>query len=114
MTKISFHKAVLLMFSALLLAACDGDDSAAGPAGSSDTTGSIGATQRYRPAVAGDAPGFIRCSNWFALEENWPEAARDNDGSTRDWAGVKVVFDHDWLTGIAWFSGSVCERGADG
>jgi hypothetical protein len=80
----------------------------------SNTSGAVGAKQRYRPAVDGDAPGFIRCSTWFVLEENWSEAARDNDGSERDWAGVKVVFDHDWLTGFAWFSGSVCERGTTG
>jgi hypothetical protein len=72
----------------------------------SDVAGTIGARQRYRPALPGDLPGFIRCSTWFALEENWPESTRDNDGATRDWIGVRVVFDHDWLTGFAWFSGS--------
>jgi hypothetical protein len=80
----------------------------------SDTSGTIGARQRYRPAVPGDLPGFIRCSTWFSIEENWPESARDNDGTTRDWIGVRVVFDHDWLTGFAWFSGSVCDRGLSG
>lgn len=80
----------------------------------SDTAGTIGAKQRYRPALPGDLPGFIRCSTWLALEENWPEASRDNDGATRDWLGVRVVFDHDWLTGFTWFSGSVCDRGLSG
>jgi len=80
----------------------------------SDTIGTVGARQRYRPALPGDVPGFIRCVTWFALEESWPEPGRDNDGTTRDWLGVRVVFDHDWLTGFAWFSGSVCDRGLSG
>jgi len=76
----------------------------------SDTSGTIGLRQRYRPFVSGDDGAFLRCGAWFALEENWPAAARDNDGSDRDWLGTRVVFDHDWLTGFAWFAGSVCNR----
>jgi Flp pilus assembly pilin Flp len=80
----------------------------------SDTSGTIGARQRYRPALPGDVPGFIRCVTWFALEETWPEASRVNTGANRDWLGVRVLFDHDWLTGFMWFSGSVCDRGSSG
>jgi Flp pilus assembly pilin Flp len=80
----------------------------------SDTAGSVGARQRYRPFVAADNALFLRCGTWFIMENSWPEASRDNDGTTRDWLGVRVVFDHDWITGFAWFSGSVCNRGASG
>jgi len=82
----------------------------------SDTAGNVGANRnRYRPFVAAsDDPALLRCLTWFAIEQTWPEASRDNDGTTRDWLGVRVVFDHDWLTGFAWFSGSVCDRGMSG
>lgn len=76
----------------------------------SDTSGAVGSRQRYRPFVSGDSGAFLRCGTWFALQENWPESSRDNQGATRDWIGVRVVFDHDWMTGFAWFGGSVCER----
>lgn len=78
----------------------------------SDTSGSIGAAQKYRPALPTEPS--ITCPGWFTIESSWPESVRDNDGSVRDWLGVRVVFDHDWLTGFAWFSGSVCERGISG
>ena len=80
----------------------------------SDTAGTVGARQRYRPFVTGDNALFLRCGTWFIMENSWPESARDNDGTARDWLGVRVVFDHDWLTGFAWFSGSVCNRGMSG
>ncbi|NIA25081.1 MAG: hypothetical protein GWP04_05880 [Gammaproteobacteria bacterium] len=77
----------------------------------SDTTGTIGLRQRYRPFVTGDDSALLRCGAWFLVQSDWPESARDNDGATRDWLGVRVVFDHDWLTNFGGFSGSVCERG---
>lgn len=68
---------------------------------------------RYRPSVVGDDPVKLKCGGgWFELEDGWPESARDNDGVTRDWLGVEVTFDHDWLTGVFWFDGSACSRGA--
>lgn len=71
-----------------------------------------GNRMRFRPAVTGDDPVQLRCSGaWFVLENSWPESTRDNDGVDRDWLGVRVVFDHDWLTGAFWFSGSACSRG---
>ena len=80
----------------------------------SDTAGTVGANkQRYRPRLPGDTAQLV-CANWVWMELGWPEGARDNDGADRDWVGVRVRFDHDWLTGFAWFSGSVCDRGASG
>jgi hypothetical protein len=55
-----------------------------------------------------DDDASLRCGTWFVVENGWPEAGRDNEGAERYWLGVRVVFDHDWLTGFAWFSGSVC------
>jgi hypothetical protein len=80
----------------------------------SDPSGSVGLRQQYRPFADGDDGAFLRCGTWFVAENGWPEAGRDNEGAERDWLGVRVVFDHDWLTGFAWFSGSVCNRGAAG
>lgn len=71
-----------------------------------------GDRMRFRPAATGDDPIQLRCAGaWFELENGWPAASRDNDGVNRDWLGVRVVFDHDWLTGALWFSGSACSRG---
>jgi hypothetical protein len=80
----------------------------------SDTVGTVGAKQRYRPALPTEPSLTCGLAQWFEIESSWPEASRDNDGTTRDWLGVRVVFDHDWLTGFAWFSGSVCDRGLSG
>ncbi len=77
----------------------------------SDSSGSVGIAQKYRPFVSGDDGAFLRCGTWFILDNHWPDSMRDNHGATRDWLGVKVVFDHDWLTNYAFFSGSVCDRG---
>jgi hypothetical protein len=71
-----------------------------------------GNRMRYRPALAGDDPVKLKCGGgWFELENSWPEASRDNDGIVRDWVGVEIVFDHDWLTGALIFNGSACSRG---
>ena len=73
----------------------------------SDAIGSVGAKQRYRPALPTDNPASLVCTTWFPVETGWPAAGRDDDGDSRDWLGVKIVFDHEWVTGAMWFSGSV-------
>jgi len=75
----------------------------------SDETGSFGSNQqRYRPAVAGDNPDLLVCDQgWFPLIETWPPSSRDNDGSVRDWIGVRLTFDHEWITGFLWWNGTV-------
>src|SRR5690606_7331049 len=80
----------------------------------SDANGSIGASQVYRPAVDTDSPASLRCTSWFPIQQGWTEASRDNDGAVRDWLGVQIQFDHDWISGFLWFDGSVCNRGATG
>jgi hypothetical protein len=77
----------------------------------SDTSGTVGVSQVYRPAVDTDAPGSLRCSNWYSVSQGYPEPSRDNKGAVRDWIGVEIEFDHDWLTNFLWWSGSVCDRG---
>jgi Flp pilus assembly pilin Flp len=77
----------------------------------SDASGTVGPSQQYRPFVSGDNSAFLRCGTWYLLQSNWPESVRDNQGATRDWIGVRVVFDHDWMTGYGVFSGSICDRG---
>lgn len=71
----------------------------------SDTSGTVGASQRYRPAEPDDVD--LVCGTWVRTANGWPEGGRDNDGDVRDWVGVRVVFDHDWLTGFPGFTGSV-------
>lgn len=64
--------------------------------------------ERYRPSVSGDSAALLRCnSGWFSLGGNWPPSARDNDGSVRDWIGVRLEFRHTWITGFLWWSGNV-------
>lgn len=75
----------------------------------SDASGTFTSNQmRYRPAMAGDPSHLLRCSGgWFFQGGNWPHSARDNEGSVRDWIGVRLTFEHDWITGFAWWNGSV-------
>lgn len=76
----------------------------------SSTSGSVGASQQYRPARPGDDPAFLRCGTWFLTSPGWPANNRENSGENRDWVGVRVVFDHHWLTGFGMFNGSVTWR----
>ncbi|MGB8359994.1 MAG: TadE family protein [Acidimicrobiia bacterium] len=67
--------------------------------------------RRYRPGVSGE-PGLIACgggSLWYpiSLGSNWDPGDRNNSGTSADWIGVRVVFDHDWLTDFLWWSGTV-------
>jgi hypothetical protein len=74
----------------------------------SDTAGNVLAANRYRPKADTD-PVSLTCggADWFAIATPWPPAVRDNDGDTRDWIGVRVIFEHVWQTGFLWFNGSV-------
>jgi len=75
----------------------------------SDTTGAVSASQinRYRPSQPTDDPLSLICGTWFPIQYTWVETTRDNDGPTRDWIGVRTVYDHAWKTGFLWWSGSV-------
>jgi hypothetical protein len=76
-----------------------------------DTSGNISSANIYRPAQPTDDPATLRCSTWYPVALGWPATTRDNDGPVRDWLGVEIEFDHDWMTGFLWWSGSVCDRG---
>ncbi len=73
----------------------------------SDASGTFGAAQRYRPATSDDDPAILVCGSWVRTANGWPEASRDNDGDVRDWIGVRVTFEHDWITNFPGFTGSV-------
>lgn len=67
-------------------------------------------TRRYRPGIP-DEPGLIACtggSEWFPINlgGSWEPAARNNSGVNADWIGVRVQFDHNWITGFLWWSGT--------
>ncbi|HEY7582340.1 MAG TPA: TadE family protein [Acidimicrobiia bacterium] len=74
-----------------------------------DTTGAVntGLRNRYRPSRPTDNPASLICGTWFPIQRSWIETTRDNDGATRDWVGVRTVYDHAWKTGFLWWSGSV-------
>jgi len=74
----------------------------------SDVNGSVLAAQKYRTFASGDDPAFLKCTTWFQIENGWPDGpGRDNSGTDRDWLGVRVRFDHEWITGLLWFNGAV-------
>ncbi len=73
----------------------------------SDSSGALGSNQqRYRPALPTDDPATLRCGTWYPIMQTWPEASRDNDGAVRDWIGVRIIFDHQWITGFLWWNGT--------
>jgi len=59
-------------------------------------------TNKYIPVFAGD--GSV--SGWIAVQEPWPPASRAADLSlnlgtiNRDYLGVRVIFKHEWVTGL--------------
>lgn len=68
-------------------------------------------TNRYRPATASDSgPSLVACgsSDWVILHKggSWEPDDRVNDTGVADWSGVRVQFEHDWMTGFLWWSGS--------
>lgn len=74
----------------------------------SNTSGAVGPTQRYRPKQDSDDPVALTCNaGWFRTQNGWPSSARDDTGTDRDWAGVRIVFDHHWRTDFLWFTGAV-------
>lgn len=72
----------------------------------SDENGTVGLSQIYRPALPTDAPGSLYCGTWYPIQTTWPSSNRDNQGAVRDWLGVRVSFDHPWVTNLLWFSGT--------
>lgn len=73
----------------------------------SDTTGAVTTSlNKYRPSQPTDNPASLICGTWFPIQRTWVETTRDNDGTTRDWIGVRTVYDHAWKTGFLWWSGS--------
>jgi len=75
----------------------------------SDTDGTVTANrQRYRPAIASDTTNLLTCNGvtWKRLQDSWPANQRDNDGSERDWIGVRVIFDYEWITGFLMWNGT--------
>lgn len=67
-------------------------------------------TRRYSPYVAGD-PSLVACSgsNWNAehLGTNWDPTDRVNTAGAADWIGVRVEFEHVWITNFLWWNGTV-------
>jgi Flp pilus assembly protein TadG len=76
----------------------------------SDTSGTVGAArQRYRPASSSDTSNLLNCSTstWVRLQNSWPASSRDNSGATRDWIGIRIMFEYDWITDFLFWNGTV-------
>jgi hypothetical protein len=74
----------------------------------SDVIGSVSGTRNtFRPSQPTDNPASLVCGTWFPISSSWPIASRDTVGTTRDWLGVKILYDHDWQTGFMWWNGSM-------
>ena len=74
----------------------------------SDVIGSVSGTRNtFRPSQPTDNPASLVCGTWFPISSSWPIASRDTVGTTRDWLGVKILYDHDWQTGFLWWNGSM-------
>ncbi len=71
-----------------------------------DSSGAVGAKQNYRPALPTDNPATLVCGTWVQIENSYPPAGRDNVGTTVDFLGVRVLFNHDWITNFPGFSGT--------
>lgn len=75
----------------------------------SDETGTVSPNrQRYRPATASDTTSLLECdaATWVRLQNGWPSNGRDNEGAQRDWIGVRVMFDYEWITGFLMWNGT--------
>jgi hypothetical protein len=75
----------------------------------SNASGAVLGANRYRPKVDTDSPGSLVCNQgWYPIgSPGYPWATRDNEGASRHWIGVRVLFDHTWRTDFLWWSGSV-------
>ena len=71
-----------------------------------DMTGAAQQPNRYRPKTAADTSIF--CDDWVRIGgAPYNIASRDNTGTNRDHIGVKVIFEHDWVTNLPPFTGTV-------
>ena len=62
---------------------------------------------RYRPANPADPPAILECSGgWVNLELSWPSVGRNVTTNNLDIMGVRVIFDHNWITNFPPFGGS--------
>jgi hypothetical protein len=46
-------------------------------------------------------PASLVCGTWLPIANSWPPTSRDNDGTSRDWLGVEILYNHDWKTGAS-------------
>lgn len=65
---------------------------------------------RYRPANPEDTDLMVcNTSEWVPLHigGSWHPSDRVDAEGEADWIGVRVVFEHDWLTNFLWWNGTV-------
>ena len=67
-------------------------------------------TRRYSPFQTGD-PSLVACtgSDWNAehLGADWDPDDRVNTEGNADWIGVRISYNHTWLTNFLWWNGTM-------
>ncbi len=69
---------------------------------SGDVVDEVNAANKYEAVLAPDGS----LTGWNSLQETWPHATRATDLSLsigtvkRDYLGVRVIFEHEWVTGL--------------
>jgi hypothetical protein len=71
-----------------------------------DSNGEPGGAQNEYSYVSGDPTD---CANWNQDLNGWPSTSRQTtSGSTPlDILGIRLTFQHNWITGVPPFSGSI-------
>ncbi len=66
-----------------------------------------GSRQVYRPAIGTDDPSILVCTDgWVQMESGYMPASRGLTVGNLDLIGIRIIFDHDWITQVPPFSGT--------
>jgi hypothetical protein len=71
-----------------------------------------GMVNQYRPMLEGEElnPSLVACATTKWIAENglpWDPDDRVNEEGGADWIGVRVDFEHSWMTNFLWWSGTM-------
>ena len=66
-----------------------------------------GSKQRYRPSNPSDPVSILECNGgWVRTENNWPSTTRNVTTGNLDIMGIRVIFNHTWITNFGPFNGT--------
>lgn len=73
--------------------------------------GGISYLRSYSPRQIGDTEVPLNCdsSTWSTKTSgpNWDPEDRVNEEGAADWIGVRVDYEHSWITNFLWWNGSI-------